>query len=287
MLTRFIERLRRRYLPPPAAKVVDSSIQRAKQQIGARPLSVLVDNSVLSIGVIHETAWVSSGESTLPGLSIKPGYSARVPIYSPNDTSEVYQNVLFLPGITALARQGAVQLMTSAELAAERFRQPNGRFRGYGLFDNSLFDGFEFPSIDGPPQLTMGPKYLGLPTIREQQHQRLRESKDGLYGELLTHFGPTNDQDAWHVQTAERNGQFCFLTMDFKLCNLVRAHQHHEPFLSLKTRVMTPREFGEHFGIRPVPPHLLIYTNPKGPVSNQISGKTGRRFSRKRYERLD
>jgi hypothetical protein len=218
---RFIERLRHRYLPPLAAKAVDLSTRRAQRLLRDCPVSVLVDNSVLSFGVIHETAWVPTGESTPPNISIRPGYSARVPIYSARDTSDVYRNVSFLPGIAALARQGRLQLMTSAELSAERFRQRNGRYLGYGLLDNSLFDGIGLPSVDGPPQFTLGPKFFNLPSTREQQQQRLRESEDDLYGKLLKHFGSKNNLDAWHVRTAERYGQFCFLTMDFSLCKLM------------------------------------------------------------------
>lgn len=227
------------------------------------PLRILVDNSVLGLGVTHETKWISTGVTMWGDQSIDSGYAARVPVHSKGNKSNQFENIVYLTGIAHLARKGMLGLYLSAELHDEQFRHPNGRFYGYGMFDYSLFSGIEMESVDGWVFPHLGPSWMNLPSAAEQQRQRLATSGDqlfhALHARLREQLGPKCDQDAWHVRTAERHGMFCFLTMDHKLSLAVRRLGSKEPIKSLQTRIMSPAELGRHLGIRPVPPHLQSY----------------------------
>lgn len=214
------------------------------------------------------------------------GYAARVPVYSADNTSEVYRNVCYLAGIGHLAKAGFIQLCTSAELDDERMRQPSGRFTGYGYFDHSVLRDVHIECIDSlVGGWVMGP---GSPPLRDQQQQRIRNSGDPLYQALVNRLGDKQNLDAWHIRTAEKYEMFCVLTTDFKLRRTVERWKDYEPFKSMKSCVMTPEEFGQKFGILPVPPHIHSYTDASFFVRSDIHmpGEQRRHVSayRKRIE---
>lgn len=263
-----------------------NSTFRARQRLKKDgPIAVLVDNMVLDRSVTHETAWISTGVKKWGPLDVQTGYQARIAVHPADGTSEEYRNIQFLPGIAHLARKGYISLKTSAELRDEQFRQPIGRFSGYGYFDYSLFSDVTMESVDGFVGPTLGPRYLKLPSAVDQQRERLGRSDDALYEGLVRLLGNSNSQDAWHIRTAEAHGLFCFLTMDFSLMRCILSHRNHEPLKSLKTRIMTPLEFGQHFGMLPVPPHVFAYTDASSPVRSDVCWPDGKRRQRKYYRK--
>ncbi|MGI9490994.1 MAG: hypothetical protein ACR2QF_01060 [Geminicoccaceae bacterium] len=284
-LTAARERLRFRYAPKIAELYLWAATKRARTKLTGNPIGILVDSNVLGHGVTHETMWVSTGTKMWGPHDIETGYAARVPVHNRDDQSDVYANIKRLPAIAYLARSGVISLLTSAELQDEQFRQPMGRFTGYGCFDQSIFNGVPIESIDGLVFPTMGPSSLRLPSAKEQQQDRLAQSEDKLYHSIAQKLGPKQNLDAWHIRTAEVQGLFCFLTMDLKLHKSVRQKMHMEPFQSLTTKVMTPLEFGEQFGLWPAPPHLLSYDNASFFVRPDLNMPNGRRRPRKLYKR--
>lgn len=283
MLRRLRARYQRRFLPWLGELAVKASTKRAEKTLAASgPISVLVDVTVLRHAVTHETAWVSAARDAL-GPMDGPGYAARVPVHAPRSDSEDYRNIKFLAGVAHLAKLGHVKLYTSGELRDETFRQPVGRYKGYGYFDLSLFAEVKLESIDGIAFPTMGPKWMRLPSAEEQQRARLAASTDPLFRGLVERLGPKNDQDAWHIRTAEAHGMFCFLTMDYKLIRNVRSQAGGEPIKSLKTRIMTPRAFGEHFGLAQIPPHWLSYRDADCFVRPDLHMPGSRRRLHKHY----
>ncbi len=248
------------------------------------PISVLVDMTVLHHAVTHETAWVSEDRDAL-GPTDGPGYAARVPVHDPRSDSDEYKDVKYLAGIARLAKLGHVTLHNSGELWNEAFRQPMGRFRGYGYFDLSLFADVRLTPVDRIAFPTMGPKWMELPSAEEQQRERLANSTDPLFRGLVNRLGPKNDQDAWHIHTAETHGMFCFLTMDYKLVRNIRSQKGGEPIRSLTTRIMTPREFGEHFGLIEIPPHWLSYRDADCFVRPDLHMPEGKRRPFKLYRK--
>lgn len=241
------------------------------------PKSVLVDNTVLSHAITHETGWISTGMTSWGTHQVDTGYSARILVRRRDTESREYRNVSYLPGMVHLARVGQLSLMTSAELCAERFRQPVGRFSGYGIFDHGLFVGIEMESVDGFPETIIGPKHMNLPSSEEQQRERLARSTDPLYLGLVRQLGPSNTQDAWHISTAELHGMFCFLTMDFALCRNFNGRRDQEPIRSLRTKVMTPLQLGQYLGLFPVRPALFSYTSASYPVRPDLHWPDGKR----------
>lgn len=279
------EHWRFRYLPGLVDLLVAASTVHAKKRLRGMSSGVLIDNSVLGHSITHETGWVSTGPKKWGEIDIETGYAARVCVYGPDSDSQVYRNVTFLPGLAHLARKGRLEFYTSAELQDEQFRQPSGRFRGYGSFDHGLLYDVHLKSVDGHVLPNMGPTWMGLPSAQEQQQLRLARINDPLYAALVERLGPKNNLDAWHISTAERHGLFCFLTMDFRLKRLVDANASKEPFRSLRTRVMTPAELGELLGLMPINPVLFSYHGASWFVRPDLHWPNNTRRPRSSYRR--
>jgi hypothetical protein len=281
---RFMEGARFKYMPTIARWMARNSTNLARSELKRiGPISLLVDNTVLQHSVTHETAQISTGVKKWGSHDVPTGYAARIAVHPADSTSIEYQNIQYLPGIVHLAREGLVNLKTSAELWDEQFHQPVGRFRGYGYFDYCLFNGLRLESVDGHAEITIGPCYWKLPSGRQQQLERLARRKDALYLDLVRLLGPRNSLDAWHIRTAEAHGLFCFLTMDFRLLRNVSTKHEKEPLKSLHTRIMSPLQFGRHFRMLPVQPHVFAYTNASWPVRPELCWPDGKRRPRKSY----
>jgi hypothetical protein len=281
------EHLRFKYGPKVVNWLLNAATYEARASLKrSGPLSILVDNTVLGHGVTHESGWVSTGVKKLIGeQEIEAGYLARIPVHHPDDDSEDYQSIKYLPGIAHLARLGCLALKTSAELQDETFRQPTGRFRGYGYSDYHVFEGIEIDSVDGWVFPHLGPSWMNLPSPAEQQRTRLERAADPIHQALVELLGQKNSQDAWHIQTAERFGLFCFLTMDWKLLRALRAVRLKSPVSTLRTRIMSPLELGQHLKIAQVPTNLLSYENASFPVRPDLFWTDGKRRPRSAYKK--
>ena len=273
------EMLRVQLMPRVARLALDRATTNARRTLSTEmPVGVLVDNTVLDITITHEGKWITHGQG---------GYIARVPVYGRNNASERHRHASCLTSISHLARLGLIHLHQSAELKDEQFRQPTGRYRGYGYFDYSLFEDIEIESIDGWVFPSMGPSWMDLPSAQEQQRKRLRRSDDVLFHDLYRllkqQLGEKCSQDAWHIRTAERHGLFCFLTTDRALLKACKSLAKKEPLRSLTTRVMTPEELNIHLNIKPVKPYLLSYNNASWFVRMDHTMPEERRRKRSEY----
>ncbi|TFU06431.1 hypothetical protein EUV02_05435 [Polymorphobacter arshaanensis] len=265
--------------------LVDLSTWRARRTLNRdNQLGILVDNTVLSHATTHETAWISTERAGSGSQTIDSGYAARIAVHPANSNDRDYHHIRQLPGLISLYRQGLIQLHTSAELQAEQFRKPAGLFRGYGYCDHNLFSSVKLESIDGYVFPDLGPKWMNLPNAGDQQRRRLeaRAASDPEYASLVDVLGPSNSQDAWHIRTAEQNGLFCFLTMDYQLLKNLEAQKGAKRIKALQTRVMAPSELGQHIGLFPIPPHILSYAEASFPVRSDLAWPDGKRKGRKR-----
>ena len=251
------------------------STHKARRRLTASDsIKVLIDNSVLghastheTVGIVQKTDWPPGGE---PGEVTVAYRTAR------EYDDEMYENIRYLPGIAHLARAGLLDLRTSFELLSERQHQPIGRFSGEKTwFSYCLFDGITFESVDGYDAPDFDLDYfrknptvnkvicssdidpLGMyPNNKKNQLARVSRSTDFLYVELAKLLSGKNNLDAWHIRTAEVHGLFCFLTVDFKLQRVVEQNKRKEPIASLRTKVMTPSEFGRYLGVSPINPYI-------------------------------
>jgi hypothetical protein len=279
--------LGRKYGPSFVEWLVHRSTAKARRKLAGMPtLSILIDNTVLYHGVTHESAWIPTGTKLWGGKHpIETGYSARVPVHPYDAETREYKNIVYLAGLAHLAKIGAIKIFTSAELDDEQFRQPAGRYRGYGYFDLSLFPG-RLKSIDGIAFSVMGPSYLNLPSAEAQQRERLSQNRtDKIYDGLVRALGEKNSQDAWHIYTADKYGMFCFLTMDFKLLNTLSAQSGSNVIRSLNTKVISPEELGKYLGIAPIPPILLSYRDASFRVRADLSLPDAKRAPLKAYKK--
>ena len=247
-----------------------------KENIGR----ILIDNTLLSHGVTHETAWIDTGKVKCGDIEIKTGYAARIPARSEQDNSEAARSVRYLPGIANLAKRGHIILAMSPELQDEQWTQPRGRFAGYGVCDLSIFQGLKIEAIDDPEYSMVISSNLGASDLVEQRRKRLASRSDPLYHNLIKVLGPKNSQDIWHIVTAERNGCYCFLTMDFRLIRNVRAQEKNKVIQSLRTKVITPEEFGMEFSIVPLSPRLFSFHGASFPVVADKNWKNSKRQNR-------
>lgn len=279
-LTRkFKDRLCYKALPPVVDWLTAISVRRASKKLKAEEVKcLLLDNTVLHHGVTHETAWIATGPKKWGDIEIDTGYAARIPVHDDSDRSEAGESVRYLPGIVSLAKQGSISLAISEELRDEQWTQPAGRFRGYGIYDFSFFKDLKLEVVKDPDYtVTFGSSHLGSPSLEEQRKQRLDAKTDPLYKSLVSVLGPKNSQDAWHITTAERHDCYCFLTMDFKLIKNVRSQSNNSAIKSLKTKVMTPEEFGKKFNLIPINPRLYSYHMADYPVKHDTNWPDSKR----------
>lgn len=274
-----------RYLPG----VVDSltliaTLKASKKLKTANVKRILIDSTVLAHGVTHETAWVDTGKAHWGDIEIDTGYAARIPVHDDRDDRDAARSTRYLPGIASLARREHLTLATSNELRDEQWSHPAGRFRGYGLYDFSLFRNVKFETIKDPQYSVVFGAHAGLPrpSVREQRLERLKAKTDPLFQQLVSVLGPKNSQDAWHIATAEHNHCYCFLTMDFQLIRNIWAQANNKTIKSLKTLILTPEEFGRRFSIIPIQPRLFSYHNASYPVIHQENWPDSKRHRPKR-----
>lgn len=274
---------------------IDSLLQAITTFIARRrlvrsgPIEVLVDTSVLAAAVLHETRWVSTGKQKWGNVMFDAGYAARVPVRkrpakeSAEHEHRDFEDACYLTGIARLAHLGLIKLRSSGELHVEQWVKPAGMLSGYSIFDRSAFEGIDIPLIDGMPDMVMGPKWMNLPSLTDQQRERLDKSEDELYLGLLRRLGKKCSQDAWHIRTAETAGMYCFLTADHRLIRNMAAQEKHEPIRSLRTKVLSPTQLGKALGLFPLDPRFVSYEGASGPVRADLHMPGSKR--RKRRQR--
>jgi hypothetical protein len=282
-VSKYLERLRFRFGPRVAEWLIDLSTSRAKLNLtSSEPIGILVDNTVLADATTHETAWISTGPTQWGNQFIDTGYSARISVHPAETEQRAFHHVQYLPGLISLYRHGHIHLHSSAELKAEQFRKPSGMFRGYGYFDHNLFNGVSLESLDGYAFPNLGPSWMKLPSAEDQQREKLAERAlaDPEYASLVDVLGQKNSQDAWHIRTAELHGLYCFLTMDFSLIETLNAQSGAKRIKALKTRIMTPADFGKHVGLVAISPRFFSYHDASFPVRGDIAWPDGKRRGR-------
>lgn len=287
-LKKLKEYLRYRWLP----RLVDFKcyleVRRAAKNIATQgSYKVLIDNATIAHGVTHETARVYSGKQKWGDIEIESYTTARIPVHDDRDDGDAARSVRYLPGIASLARGGHISLYISDELLDEQWTQPVGRFRGNGIFDFNLFSKVKLQRIPDPDyRFVVGPSHLGYKSLKEQRKKRLEAKSDSLYQDLLQVLGKNNSQDIWHIVTAERNDCYCFLTMDFRLIRNLKAQRNNPVVASLKTKVLTPEDFGIEFGIPKISPRMYSYHGASFPVRSDLNWPDSRRQRPSRDKQL-
>jgi hypothetical protein len=249
-----------RVLPHLVDFLTNIAVYKSAKNLKNKNVVLLIDNTVIAHSITHETAWINTGTARWGNSEVDTGCTARIPVHAYDDNSREARSVKYLPGIAHLAKRSIIKLVTSPELKDEQWTQPNGRYRGYGIFDYSLFKKSKVEILKDPEySMVIAPSYFGVPSMKDQRKKRMEDKNDPLYKSLVAVLGHKNSQDAWHITTAERNGCYCFLTMDFKLIKNVNAQANNPSIKSLKTKIMSPEDFGMVFGIPPISPRLYSY----------------------------
>jgi hypothetical protein len=230
-------------------------------------VKILVDNSVIGKSITHETGWVDTGEKMWGDIPIKTGHAARIPVFHETDNSDVGRSVRYLPAIARLVKKDIVTLFSSSELGDETWTQPSGRYKGYGIYDYGIFSGIKIEEIIDPDYtMFLGSSWMNTPSLKEQKAQRFASKSDPLFLSLVEALGQKSNQDAYHIYTAEKSGCYCFLTMDFRLLRNLKSQWKNPAITGLKTKILSPEEYGILFGLKPISTRLLSYHNASYPV---------------------
>ncbi len=243
------------------------------------PVKLLLDSTIHAHAITHEDAWIDTGEVLWGGVHpIQTGYAARIPIHSTDNETREYRDICRLTVLATLARKGIFQFFTSAELMAERTRHPPARFQTTGYSDFSLLDGLKIESLDGWNFDSFTTGGATVSNLRDVQRKRLKASSDTLYEAILRVLGSeVHSQDAWHIRTAQMHGMYALLTMDYSLVRLTDAQRKKLSQIGVTTRIVTPAQLGEEFGLGSVPPHLFSYTDASFPVRSDLHMPNERR----------
>ncbi|MGF1693962.1 MULTISPECIES: hypothetical protein [Photobacterium] len=273
---RLKEKVQYKLLPKIVDKYIEFKNMRIEQNLRRLGItSILVDNTVLFHGVTHETAWVSNGKKKWGDTEVETGSLSRIPVHEEGCEGREYTSIKYLPSIIDLARREVLELCLSDELKDEQLTQPMGRFRGYGIFDSSLFKGLNMRVIHDPDYtFAIG---AGCRSLEEQRKDRLASKLDPLYRDLIDVLGKKNSQDIWHIVTAERNDCYCFLTMDFRLVKNLEAQKNNPVVKSLKTKVLTPEQLGKEFNLPTISPRLYSYHLADCPVNTEFNWHNSKR----------
>jgi hypothetical protein len=270
---------RERALEVIAKKLLSMSAFKARRHLKTHgAMRILIDSSVIANGVTHESIWISTGTGKWGGrIEVNTGYLACVPVHAPTNDTILYKETRYLAGIAQLAKENLLNLYTSGELEAEKFRHPIGLFSGYGWFDYNVFRDTNIERIDNN-------FYLDLHNPTKTQQLRLSNCRDPLFLELQNALGPKSNLDAFHIFTAEKFQLDAFLCLDFKLIRRVRQLQNKSPFSNLKTKILLPSDLASIIGHLPFDTNLLTYITDRGPRRADLHMPDQKRRPRGEYK---
>jgi hypothetical protein len=258
-----------------------SCISARKKIKRGKQCNLLIDNSVIGHSVTHETAWIKTGRDE--DLDCDYGYSARISVHHDDDKSEIASSIRYLPGIYELAKSGWIDFYISNELTDETLNQPEGRYSGYGIFDYSLFKDVPTKLLNDPNYtLVIAPTGSSSPDIGVQRKNRYELYKDPIYIGLVDVLGKKNNQDAFHIFTAEKNGLYGFLTMDFRLIRAIESQKGHPVIKALKTKILSPEQLGKELQLCPISPRAYSYHDSGFFVRNDLNWPDSKRYNRRR-----
>ena len=270
-LNSLILNLKYKYMPRIANCMCKMATYTASRELRRKRIRILADVTIFQHAVTHETAWVNTGLKPWGDGHVATGYQARTCVHSGNNTNITYRNITYLPGIAYLAQKDLLEIYTSAELEAEKHRQPGGRFRGYGYYDFSLLKCINVESVDGHVfDIITGSLRSDAPSAAERQKNRINGNRDPQFRGLVEALGQSNSFDAWHLLTAERNDCDYYLTMDFRFLETCKAQRNSRPLRKLKAEVVSPEGLAKKFSILPVNPNIFSYNDASYPVQTEF-----------------
>ena len=123
----------------------------------------------------------------------------------------------------------------------------------------------------------------GYTQIREQRKNRLESYNHPIYLGLVDVLGKSNDQDAFQIFTAEQNGLYCFLTMDFKLIQSIESQKGYPVIKALRTKVLTPEQLGRELSLCPITPRAYSYHDKSVfNVRHDLNWPDSKRYNRRK-----
>jgi hypothetical protein len=257
--------------------VIRVAITPAAYKLKKRPILILIDNCALGDAVTHETVWISTGTKMWGDIPFESGYSARIPVHSPENEQAAYNEVKYLIGIAELAKRSLIIVATSDLLRAERSWQPTGRFLGYGTNDLNVFANVKISDI--------GETYFDTLGGKEAVAAHLGCIEDEPFHTLKKFYEPNQSFDVWHLHTANIASAYCFLTTDRKFINKTRQAMKRKGFPQLGSLPMLPSELAKQIGLNPIHSFLVSYRNQVWAVRHDLSMPGGKRRAASAYKK--
>lgn len=218
----------------------------------ARPLRVLIDNSVLRHGLTHTNDWISTGTKLWGGvIPFDAGYRARVPRTYPESHAEIYEKEIpFFAPLARLGKEGYICFCTSRHLQVERMRQPGfDRFQfGYNVWSRVSLE--LLPEVPGT---TASASIISKQWFSaDAQIDRILREADPDFLHLSRCVARKHILDLYHVWTAKHGNCSVFLTDDKRLKRIVDALPLHARAMLEPVSIKLPSDLGRELGLHPV-----------------------------------
>ncbi|MBZ5612624.1 MAG: hypothetical protein LAO23_01350 [Acidobacteriia bacterium] len=247
-------------------------------------VSVLVDLSVRRYGIFAEDVQIEKKinwgghehTSLIAGWKRKPDRSAT--------EGWLQKQILYLPTIARLTKEGTVECYSYIELTFEEARGTGGMRGTFGdLFagvnvknclsavNRSRFrqnvDFSEYLRKEGLPEfcdflLKLDPSLLRqarefynmLPVFEQESLMQLERFKS-----LCRHLSERHYSDAFHLWTAQANGPDYFLTLDKKFVNAVSSIRDY----NFRSKPILPEQLLNVLGVTKIDPHPFPGSDPR------------------------
>lgn len=226
---------------------------------------VLLDNSILRLGVLHRTVAVSLGEFQFGNSR----HEVTIP-HLTHDNFRAHERWLseqqkFLPSIAHLGEAGLLDLFTSAELQRETWQHKPSKYTG-DPYGSSLFASNWVGVLPSPVRRSVSRIMSDYDWTTEEQRDFFRTIRDAEFIELSRYIGEKHISDAFHIWSAHKIDCHTFLTVDKKLINVVQTLKGQGKINWLRTQVQCPKEFAGLIGSRPVNIDHLLFSDPLLPI---------------------
>jgi hypothetical protein len=252
---------------------LSASIIAARAVLNNRdPIKILLDNSVVRLGVTHTTILHSHELKFGPTVStVEIPYRAVVKLKDKDRKLSAEQK--FLPGLAKLGVEKRLEFFTSSELQRERFCHQLYKYSGTSL-GTSWFATDWVKHVEAPAFRQFSKIMTRYDFTTDEQRDFILSISDTEFVYLKKLFQEKHCADAFHFWTACRSGCDVFLTVDGRLVRMFETLRKQNKLSSFSTRILLPSSLAKEIKLMPIdlkhltPEHvfgMVDYENSGGP----------------------
>ncbi len=249
-----------------------TSLIGAKVKLNQRgPVKILLDNSVVRLGVTHTTILHSHEVKFGPTVStIQIPY--RVVVKLDEKDHRLSSEQRFLPGLARLGAEKKLEFFTSSELQRERFCHPGYKYTGT-LSGTSWFAADWVKHVEVPARRQFSRVMTSYDFTTEGQRDFILSISDPEFVYLKKLFQEKHCADAFHFWTACKSGCDIFLTVDGKLVRIFETLRKQNKLKAYSARVLLPSSLAREISLRPIDLKHLTPEHVFGMVDYENTGR--------------